>query len=131
MRRLVRRVSLDARHHPSKMCNVRRLDAGESGATSRKGDRSMHADSVRLAVLLALYGSSVHTLPVRAAEVPPVPTGPRVPAHDAALPVRVYDRAQIARTGLVSLGDFLQQLPGSGATINTKYNGGGDGSIRV
>lgn len=91
----------------------------------------MHADSVRLAVLLALYGGTGSATPLLAADVPTARVGIRSPASESTLPIHVIDRERIDRSGLVSLGDFLQQLPASGATVNTRYNSGGDGSTQI
>ncbi|HET9483770.1 MAG TPA: TonB-dependent receptor [Xanthomonadales bacterium] len=89
----------------------------------------MHADRVRLAVLLALYGASPWSHADAGHDVAHAPGA----AHGApvAPPMLVIGRERIDRSGLVSLGDFLQQLPMSGAAVNTKYNGGGDGSTQV
>jgi len=46
-------------------------------------------------------------------------------------PVFVLERAQLERTGLVSVGDILQELTAHGAALNTTFNNGGDGSTRV
>ncbi|HKX98716.1 MAG TPA: TonB-dependent receptor [Steroidobacteraceae bacterium] len=46
-------------------------------------------------------------------------------------PVVVIDRAAIEASGLVSVGDILQDLPAQLAAINTQFNNGGDGSTRV
>lgn len=74
----------------------------------------MHATRVRLAVLLALYG--VTGLPPHAAL--------------AASPV-VIPREAIERSGLVSLAEFLAELPISGSTVGRRYNSGGDGTEAV
>ena len=46
-------------------------------------------------------------------------------------PISVFDRRDIIASGTASVGDFLQQLPGQGSAVNTTYNNGGDGSVRV
>ena len=46
-------------------------------------------------------------------------------------PVFVLGREAIARTGLLSVGDILQDLATHGAALNTTVNNGGDGSTRV
>lgn len=46
-------------------------------------------------------------------------------------PVLVIERVQLERTGLVSVGDILQDLTAHGAALNTTRNNGGDGSTRV
>lgn len=46
-------------------------------------------------------------------------------------PVFVIERAQIERTGLVSVGDILQDLATSAGTLNTTVNFGGNGETRL
>ena len=46
-------------------------------------------------------------------------------------PVFVIEREDLQRTGLQSVGDILQKLTTNGATLNTTFNNGGDGSTRV
>jgi len=46
-------------------------------------------------------------------------------------PVFVLERADIERTGLVALGDILQQVVTHGEGLNAKVNNGGDGGTRV
>jgi iron complex outermembrane recepter protein len=46
-------------------------------------------------------------------------------------PVAVIDRQDIATSGLVSVGDILQNLPAQSNAINIQFNNGGDGSTRV
>ena len=62
-----------------------------------------------------------------------VVTGTRIKglSNDGPRPVQVITRTDIDASGLVSLGDLLQNLPGQGSGINTTYNNGGDGSTRV
>ncbi len=67
----------------------------------------------------------------RAQEI--VVTGTRIRRKDPTTPapVSVISRDQIAASGKVSIGDFLQGLPEQGNAINTGVNAGGDGSTRV
>src|SRR5512132_4116453 len=62
-----------------------------------------------------------------------VVTGTRIRRKDLTTPapVTVINRDQIAASGKVSIGDFLQALPEQGNAINTQFNNGGDGSTRV
>ena len=62
-----------------------------------------------------------------------VVTGTRIKglSNDGPRPVQVITRTQIDATGLVSLGDLLQNLPGQGSGINTTYNNGGTGATEV
>ncbi len=46
-------------------------------------------------------------------------------------PVFVIEREDLQKTGLVSIGDVLQKLTTNGATLNTTFNNGGDGSTLV
>lgn len=41
-------------------------------------------------------------------------------------PVQIVSREQIDRSGLNSIGDVLQQLTGSGSSLNTKFNSSGN-----
>lgn len=41
-------------------------------------------------------------------------------------PVQVISREQIDRSGLTSIGDVLQQITGSGSSLNTKFNSSGN-----
>ncbi len=45
--------------------------------------------------------------------------------------VTVHHRDEILRTGLTSVGDFLQQLTVSGAALSTRFNNGGNGETRA
>ena len=53
------------------------------------------------------------------------------PAALADAAVTVLDRAYLEGTGLLSVGDILQDLPSQLNGINTQANNGGDGSTRV
>jgi iron complex outermembrane receptor protein len=46
-------------------------------------------------------------------------------------PVFVLEREDIARTGLTSVGDVLQELSNNGAALNTTFNNGGNGQTSV
>jgi len=46
-------------------------------------------------------------------------------------PVFVLERQDLQRTGLTSVGDILQDLSTSGATLNTTFNNGGNGETRI
>jgi iron complex outermembrane recepter protein len=48
-----------------------------------------------------------------------------------AAPVTVLDRQELEASGMVSVGDILQDLPANSNAINTQANNGGDGSTRV
>lgn len=41
-------------------------------------------------------------------------------------PINVITREEIAKTGLTSVGDILQQLTGSGSSLNTRFNSSGN-----
>ncbi len=59
--------------------------------------------------------------------------GSRIKRQDAetASPVQVITREQIEATGLLSIGDILQNVPSTGSALNRIFNNGGDGSVRV
>ncbi|HQY37068.1 MAG TPA: TonB-dependent receptor [Pseudomonadota bacterium] len=46
-------------------------------------------------------------------------------------PVLVIERAELARTGLTSIGDILQELTSAGATLNSSINNAGNGETRA
>lgn len=46
-------------------------------------------------------------------------------------PLFVIERQQIERTGLVSVGDILQDLVTSAGALNTTFNNGGNGGTRI
>ena len=60
-------------------------------------------------------------------------TGSRIRRKDltSPAPVTIISKEQVAASGKVSIGDFLQSLPAQGNAINTSVNNGGDGSTRV
>ena len=60
-------------------------------------------------------------------------TGSRIKRTDmeGASPVQIIDAETIAKTGLTSIGDILQDIPAAGTALNTAVNNGGDGSVRV
>jgi len=55
-------------------------------------------------------------------------TGSRIRTDplDKQAPVRQLGREELERTGLISVGDILQQLPNSGGAINGKFNSSGN-----
>lgn len=55
-------------------------------------------------------------------------TGTRIRQTDleGANPIQVVTREELDRSGLRSIGDFLQQMAISGSTINTKFNSSGN-----
>lgn len=60
-------------------------------------------------------------------------TGSRIRRKDltTAAPVTMLNREQIAASGKVSIGEFLQSIPEQGNATNTSVNNGGDGSTRI
>lgn len=60
-------------------------------------------------------------------------TGSRLRRTDfeTAQPVLVLTREDIERTGLVSIGDILQNIPQAGAALNTAFNNGGTGATEI
>jgi outer membrane receptor protein involved in Fe transport len=60
-------------------------------------------------------------------------TGSRISRTDieTSNPVFVVTREDIDRTGLVGIGEILEELPIAGSGLNTVFNNGGDGSVRL
>jgi outer membrane receptor protein involved in Fe transport len=60
-------------------------------------------------------------------------TGSRVRRTDLATPapVTVLDRQQIDASGMVTIGEILQNLPSQSNAINLQFNNGGTGATRV
>ena len=60
-------------------------------------------------------------------------TGTRIKRADveAARPVTIITKEQIKATGLASIGDVLQQLPSTGAALNSQFNNGGSGRDNI
>jgi len=85
-----------------------------------------------LVSLLSLYGTALQ--PANAQENTDneleevVVTGTRIRQNplDAAAPVMNLDAADLERTGLSSLADNLQRLPGMGSALNTRFNSSGN-----
>src|SRR5690348_7033835 len=69
----------------------------------------------------------------RQAEEEIVVTGSRVPRKDlnAPGPVVVYDRDDIAASGVASVGEFLRLTPWQGGGLNANFDGASDGSTQV
>lgn len=86
-----------------------------------------------LGMLLALSASAPVASSADAALARVEVVGSRIKRVDVetAQPVLVLERAQIDRSGLISVGELLQQLTVHGAALNTNVNNGGDGSTRV
>jgi hypothetical protein len=68
-------------------------------------------------VVIALYGASTWSHADGGHDVSRAPGA--VPDAGVAPPALVIGRERIDRSGRVSLGDFLQQLPRAGAAVNT------------
>lgn len=60
-------------------------------------------------------------------------TGSTIPriALDSLMPLTTYDKKQIDASGIVEVGDFLQDMPWQANAINGQFNNGGAGAIRV
>lgn len=100
------------------------------------------AKSVRLAIA---FGAAATALPASQAfaantaeEVEGVEriqvTGSRIKRADmeGANPVQIISREDLVASGVVNMGDILQEIPSvSGAGTNTAVNNGGSGSVRV
>lgn len=51
--------------------------------------------------------------------------------EESAQPVLIISKQDIENQGLTSVGDLLQKISSSGATLNTTYNNGGNGETRA
>ncbi len=60
-------------------------------------------------------------------------TGTRIKRTDVetAQPVSIITQSQIKASGLTSIGDVLQQVSSFGASLNTQFNNGGNGSTTL
>ncbi len=60
-------------------------------------------------------------------------TGTRIKRTDVetAQPVTIITAAEIKATGLQSVGDILQNISSAGASLNTQFNNGGNGSTEI
>lgn len=95
--------------------------------------------AVRLAIAFGAVSATSFTASVTAAEeeVAKVErievTGSRIKRTDmeTSSPVLVLDRAAIDASGLLSIGDILQDIPAAGAALNTAFNNGGNGSTNI
>ncbi len=106
-------------------------------------NRNLLAASVRRALWLGVAGTSMlgssafaqeaekETKTLESVEV----TGSRIPRtqSEGASPVFKIDKASIEKTGALTIGDFLQEIPSiAGAATNPAVNnGGGDGAATV
>ena len=97
----------------------------------------------------AAPAEAVETIPVESTEVAPPAaapvaedatkldtievTGSRIKRSDyeTAQPILVIKREDIERTGMVSIGDILQNLPQAGAALSRAFNNGGNGATEV
>lgn len=86
--------------------------------------------SIVLATILAGFAwQSASAQDVTSEEIEEViVTGTRIRQNplDAALPIMNLDSADLQRTGLSSLADNLQRLPGMGSALNTRFNSSGN-----
>lgn len=96
--------------------------------------------AVRLALVFGAASATAFTATVNAAEETEVAkverievTGSRIKRTDmeTSSPVLVLDRAAIDASGLLSIGDILQDIPAAGAALNTAFNNGGNGSTNI
>ncbi|MEO3878350.1 TonB-dependent receptor plug domain-containing protein [Rheinheimera fenheensis] len=96
--------------------------------------------AVRLAIAFgaasatAFTATSVTAAEEEAAKVERIEvTGSRIKRTDmeTSSPVLVLDRAAIDATGLLTIGDILQDIPAAGAALNTAFNNGGNGSTNI
>ena len=94
--------------------------------------RTFLASTVTLAALIAGGAGAQSTAPVAVAASDEaeaiIVTGSRIRQDPLAqsAPVVVLDQASLQRTGLSSVADILQRLPGSAGGLNTKVNNSGN-----
>jgi len=71
--------------------------------------------------------------PRKSAQEEIIVTGSRVRRKDLTTPapVTVISRDQITASGVASIGQFLQELPEQGGSLNTNVNNGGDGQTQI
>ena len=102
----------------------------------------MNHTLLRRAILAVLGGGAAATAapsPALAQDADPerletiTVVGSRIKRTDieTSQPVFVLEREDIARTGLTSVGDVLQELSNNGAALNTTFNNGGNGQTSV
>ncbi|HPW32864.1 MAG TPA: TonB-dependent receptor plug domain-containing protein, partial [Arenimonas sp.] len=106
-------------------------------------NRNLLAESVRRALWLGVAGTSMLGANVMAQETAKEPatlksvevTGSRIPRTQSenASPVYTVNKEAIEKTGALTIGDFLQDIPSiSGAATNPAVNnGGGTGAATV
>ncbi|GAB59369.1 TonB-dependent receptor plug domain-containing protein [Rheinheimera nanhaiensis] len=95
--------------------------------------------AVRLAIAFGAASATAFTAQVTAAEEETAKverievTGSRIKRTDmeTSSPVLVLDRAAIDASGLLSIGDILQDIPAAGAALNTAFNNGGNGATNI
>jgi iron complex outermembrane receptor protein len=100
----------------------------------------MSQSLLRHSILAAIYGGTAFTAAPAIAQDQDAEQletvtviGSRIKRTDieTSQPVFVLERQDIARTGLTSVGDILQDLATNGATLNTTFNNGGNGETRI
>jgi iron complex outermembrane receptor protein len=100
----------------------------------------MSQSLLRHSILAAIYGGTAFTAAPAIAQDQDAEQletvtviGSRIKRTDieTSQPVFVLERQDLQRTGLTSVGDILQDLATSGATLNTTFNNGGNGETRI
>lgn len=98
---------------------------------------------LRRGILSALYGTTALAVAMPLAQAQDqddaeqletiTVVGSRIKRTDieTSQPVFVLEREDLQKTGLVSIGDILQDLTNNGSTLNTSINNGGNGETRV
>ncbi len=81
----------------------------EEPDSQTSGEESAQAQAEAEGEVIVVTGSRIRTDPL-----------------DKQAPVRQIGREELERTGLISVGDILQQLPASGGAINGKFNSSGN-----
>src|SRR4051812_38768159 len=89
--------------------------------------------SIRLCALAALVANALAARAFAQEAGDETVTGSHLRLKDpgGASPVVVYDRERIRLSGIVSIGDFLQQIPEQGGALNTNVNNAGDGETTM
>lgn len=93
--------------------------------------------AIQLALGVGIASASMATPAIAAdesAELEKVQvTGSRISRTqlEGAQPIMTITREEIEKTGLLSIGDILQEIPSAGSSINTNWNNGGNGGVYI
>jgi iron complex outermembrane receptor protein len=85
-----------------------------AGSAAAQENDALESDSARELQKMTVVGSRIKRTDIETSQ-----------------PVFVLEREDLKRSGLVSVGDILQQLTTNGASLNTTFNNGGNGQTLV